>query len=87
VFGLAGGGLCHFAVRAVQASGCDDALEVFGTHGVGGIVGNLLTGVFAEQRLGAEDGGGLDGNWHQVVRKQQMFKKINLFKTRLSFLS
>lgn len=59
--------MCHVAVRLVQKFCCDDALEVFGNHGVGGIVGNLMTGVFAEKRLGAPDGGGLDGNWDQCV--------------------
>jgi Amt family ammonium transporter len=40
--------------------GADDALDVFGVHGVGGIVGALLTGVFNTQALG---GPGLVTNW------------------------
>ena len=40
--------------------GADDSLDVFGVHGVGGIVGALLTGVFNTQELG---GPGLVGDW------------------------
>lgn len=46
----------------------DDALDVFAVHGVGGIVGNLLTGIFAQKEY-ADDivGGWLNGNWMQMV--------------------
>ena len=40
--------------------GADDSLDVFGVHGVGGIIGALLTGVFNKQSLG---GPGLVGDW------------------------
>jgi ammonium transporter, Amt family len=40
--------------------GADDSLDVFGVHGVGGIVGALLTGVFNTQALG---GPGFVGDW------------------------
>lgn len=50
----AGAGLaCFYAVtRAKPALGYDDALDCFGVHGVGGIVGALAVGVFAAQSLG-----------------------------------
>lgn len=49
---------------------CDDALDVFAVHGVGGIVGNLLTAIFAQKRYANEiDGGWLDGNWIQMVHQ------------------
>ncbi len=51
--GLAAGGLCFLASsRLKRRLGYDDALDVFGVHGVGGIVGALLTGVFASASLG-----------------------------------
>ena len=51
--GLLTGAACFFAVtRLKQALGYDDSLDVFGLHGVGGIVGALLTGVFAAPALG-----------------------------------
>lgn len=46
----------------------DDALDVFAVHGIGGIVGNILTGIFAQKKYANEiDGGWLDKNWMQVV--------------------
>ncbi|MBA1200282.1 ammonium transporter [Pseudomonas capeferrum] len=51
--GLLTGALCFFAVtRLKRKLGYDDSLDVFGLHGVGGIVGALLTGVFAAPSLG-----------------------------------
>jgi len=45
--------LCFLASsRLKRKLGYDDALDVFGVHGVGGIVGPLLTGVFASADLG-----------------------------------
>jgi len=53
VIGLLTGGVCFFAAtKFKQALGYDDSLDVFGLHGVGGIVGALLTGVFAAPALG-----------------------------------
>lgn len=46
----------------------DDALDVFAVHGIGGIVGNILTGVFAQHKYANEiEGGWLDGHWMQIV--------------------
>jgi ammonium transporter, Amt family len=51
--GAVGGIICLFAVVWLKAKfGYDDALDVFGVHGVGGIVGALLTGVFVNPALG-----------------------------------
>jgi len=53
VIGIAAGVLCFFAATKLKrALGYDDSLDVFGVHGVGGIVGALLTGVFAAASLG-----------------------------------
>jgi Amt family ammonium transporter len=45
--------------------GYDDSLDVFGVHGVGGIIGALLTGVFAVEAIGGT-AGLLEGNFAQV---------------------
>jgi Amt family ammonium transporter len=51
--GLAAGLICFWGVTGLKKMlGADDALDVFGVHGVGGIVGALLTGVFASPSLG-----------------------------------
>ncbi|MFN7344517.1 MAG: ammonium transporter, partial [Betaproteobacteria bacterium] len=55
VIGLASGLLCLWGVTGLKKLlGADDALDVFGVHGVGGIVGALLTGVFASPSLGGQ---------------------------------
>ncbi len=49
VIGAAAGIICLFAVIWLKAKlGYDDALDVFGVHGIGGIIGALLTGVFVD---------------------------------------
>ncbi len=51
--GLIGGFACLWGVNGLKRLlGADDSLDVFGVHGVGGIVGALLTGVFASPSLG-----------------------------------
>ena len=45
-FGVIASGLCYVAVQMKQRLGYDDSLDAFGIHGVGGITGALLTGVF-----------------------------------------
>jgi Amt family ammonium transporter len=53
VIGLASGVICYLASTKIKnALGYDDSLDVFGVHAVGGIVGALLTGVFAAATLG-----------------------------------
>jgi Amt family ammonium transporter len=51
--GLASGLICFWAATSLKQSlGYDDSLDAFGVHAVGGIVGALLTGVFAAESLG-----------------------------------
>jgi Amt family ammonium transporter len=53
IIGLVSGLLCLWGVNGLKRMlGADDSLDVFGVHGVGGIVGALLTGVFAAPSLG-----------------------------------
>jgi len=66
--GAAAGAICYGAVIAKDRLGYDDSLDAFGVHGVGGLVGALLTGVFAEKALNPAGGNGLlAGNPHQLV--------------------
>jgi Amt family ammonium transporter len=59
--GFIGGIVCLWGVTGLKKMlGADDALDVFGVHGLGGIVGALLTGVFNTQVLG---GPGLVTDW------------------------
>jgi Amt family ammonium transporter len=53
VIGLVAGVLCLWGVNGLKRMlGADDALDVFGVHGVGGIIGAMLTGVFVNPALG-----------------------------------
>ena len=69
VIGLVAGIVCWWAATALKrALGYDDSLDAFGVHGIGGIVGAILTGVFALEAIGGEGKGGLiDGNARQVL--------------------
>jgi len=53
VIGLASGVICFFCATSLKRKlGYDDSLDAFGVHGVGGIVGAILTGAFAAPALG-----------------------------------
>ncbi|MBF8657792.1 ammonium transporter [Pseudomonas putida] len=53
VIGLASGVICYFCATSLKRKlGYDDSLDAFGVHGIGGIVGAILTGVFAAPALG-----------------------------------
>jgi Amt family ammonium transporter len=70
VIGLASGVICFFCATSLKRKlGYDDSLDAFGVHGIGGIVGAILTGVFAAPALGGfgsvEDIGGQV--WIQIV--------------------
>jgi Amt family ammonium transporter len=55
VLGLLAGVVCLWGVNGLKRMlGADDALDVFGVHGVGGILGAMLTGVFASPKLGGQ---------------------------------
>jgi ammonium transporter, Amt family len=65
VIGFVAGFACLWGVTGLKKMlGADDSLDVFGIHGVGGIVGALLTGVFHAQALG---GPGMVPDWTTAV--------------------
>ncbi|KAG8739834.1 hypothetical protein FRC10_005064 [Ceratobasidium sp. 414] len=72
-FGVIGGSVCNFATNLKFLLHYDDCLDVFASHAIGGIVGNLLTGIFAQASSAASDGsvpilgGWLDGNYTQLA--------------------
>ena len=68
--GFASGIICFFAATSMKrAFGYDDSLDAFGVHGIGGMVGALLTGIFAAPALGGfADIGSIGGQlWIQLV--------------------
>ena len=67
MIGVLTGALCLPASTHLKHwLGYDDALDVVGVHGVGGIIGALLTGVFARAAVGGT-AGVLEGNWAQLA--------------------
>ena len=67
VIGLIAGSLCYWACTSLKIRfNYDDSLDVFGVHGIGGMTGTLLTGVFATAAIGGTSGL-LEGNPHQLL--------------------
>ena len=57
IIGIVAGVVCFIAATSLKhALGYDDSLDAFGVHGIGGIVGALLTGVFASKEISGLDG-------------------------------
>jgi len=71
-FGVAAGTFCNWATQIKFIFGWDDTLDIFASHAIGGVVGNLLTGIFAQKSVAGFDGitviagGWLDHNWIQI---------------------
>ena len=66
LIGLASAIVCYAAVRYRVRRGWDDALDVWGVHGVGGILGVVLTGVFASAAINGVKGL-VEGDSHQFL--------------------
>ncbi len=70
VIGLVAGAVCYGAVQLKHRFSYDDALDVVGVHYVGGLVGAILTGVFATKSIIIPDGGLLySGDFTQVLKQ------------------
>jgi ammonium transporter, Amt family len=61
LIGIAAGLVCFWAVSLKNKLGWDDALDVWGVHGIGGVLGTVLLGVFASTSVGVQSGL-LEGN-------------------------
>src|SRR5438477_1924022 len=59
VIGIAAGAVCYYAVQLKNRLNWDDALDVWGVHGVGGFLGILLLGLFADTAINPAGGVGL----------------------------
>ncbi len=68
IIGLAAGIVCYFALNAKTRFGYDDSLDAFGVHGVGGMVGTLMVGLFASLAVNAAGANGMFfGNAKQLL--------------------
>lgn len=71
-FGVAAGTFCNWATQIKFIFGWDDTLDIYASHAIGGVVGNIMTGFFAQASVAGFDGitvipgGWLDHHWAQV---------------------
>jgi len=84
--GVAAGVACYWGATGLkQMFGYDDALDCFGMHAVGGIVGALLTGVFAVEQYGGTPGL-IEGNAKQVVNQAAGVLIVLVYDAVVSFI-
>lgn len=78
--------VCYFAVSKLKPRfGYDDALDAFGVHGIGGMCGTVLTGVFANPDLGGV-AGLIYGDPMQVVRQFESVLFVVVFAGVMTFV-
>ena len=80
--------VCYTAVAIIKGKlGYDDSLDAFGVHGVGGTVGTILTGVFAEKAVNAAGADGLlFGNLQQFGVQCLMLVVTVAFAAIMTFI-
>jgi Amt family ammonium transporter len=87
VIGVVASVICYGAVLAKYKYGYDDSLDAFGVHGVGGLTGALLTGVFAQKVMNdAGNDGLLFGNPHQLVVQVVASAATGVYAVALTFV-
>ncbi len=59
IIGLCAGTICYLALNMKSRFGYDDSLDAFGVHGIGGIIGTLATGLFAQKLINPAGADGL----------------------------
>ncbi len=70
IIGIAAGVVCYIAVHLKNKMGWDDALDVWGVHGVGGCLGTILLGVFASKAMNEAGANGLMSGGTHFFAKQ-----------------
>ncbi|HJF19777.1 MAG TPA: ammonium transporter [Enterococcus columbae] len=75
----------YFIAKVKQRLGLDDALDAFGCHGVGGIFGGIMTGIFADASVGGK-AGLFYGNWHLFLAQIESILFTIVFAGVFSFV-
>ncbi len=80
--------ICYIAVAVIKGKlGYDDSLDAFGVHGVGGTVGTIATGLFAEKAVNAAGADGLFfGNAHQLYVQSLSLLVTVVFAVVMTFI-
>jgi ammonium transporter, Amt family len=88
VIGIAAGVICALAVGLKFRFGFDDSLDVVGVHLVGGIVGTLLIGFFADLSVNSTGGNGLfhGGGWNQMWRQAVAAGSVLVYSFVFAFI-
>ena len=84
MIGAAAGAVCYWASVVLKTRlGYDDSLDVFGVHGVGGILGSILVGVFATRAINdvakGQPVGLVDGNAGQILTQLYGVVAVTVF--------
>jgi Amt family ammonium transporter len=86
IIGFVAGIACFWGATVLKRiAGYDDSLDAFGVHGVGGVVGALLTGVFAAEAIGGT-AGLLEGNAGQVLTQIEGIVATVVYSGVVSFI-
>ena len=90
VIGLMAGGVCYWASVILKTRlGYDDSLDVFGVHGVGGILGSIVTGVFATRAINdvfkGQPVGWVDGHAGQVLTQIYGVLAVGIFSAVMTW--
>ncbi len=89
IIGIAAGVVCFWSATGLKhVFGYDDSLDTWGVHGIGGIVGALLTGVFAYGPLSATDAnpGGTVGGLDQFIKQAEAVGVTLIWSGVISFI-
>lgn len=83
--GIIAGGACYGCVALVRSK-FDDALDVVGVHGMGGVIGTILLGVFASKKINPEGANGLlEGNPSFFITQTAVVLLCSLFSFGMSY--
>jgi Amt family ammonium transporter len=87
LIGMAAGAICYMALNMKTKLGYDDSLDAFGVHGVGGILGTLGAGFFAEKLINPSGADGLFfGNPHQLLVQLMSIAVVAIYSFAVTFI-
>jgi ammonium transporter, Amt family len=87
IIGVAAGVACYWGATGLKNwLGYDDSLDAFGVHGVGGVVGAILTGILAVSAVSEGHSGLIDGNPHQVLVQLYGIAAVVLYDAVVSLI-
>ncbi|MEU1086341.1 ammonium transporter [Streptomyces sp. NPDC005576] len=86
ITGLVVGAVCAFAITLKYRFGVDDTLDVVGVHGVGGLIGLIMVGLFATARISGKEGLFYGGGWGLLGKQVLAILAVIAFSFVLTWL-